>query len=158
MDDLSVPPVPRPFVRAEVVEDFIRLLLQNRFPPDWLERLVYEDMVRVPDTWVEAQWRCADVVASIPLRPDGPEPQPTHRVVAVKLARSGAPQLHDRLRRQVALLEREFVRRCVFGAPAHPPLVTAVVVQGRTMPKGPRAARPKPRVVRWGAGAVRFVR
>ena len=153
------PAVPRKFVRADVVEDLLRVLLANRFPAGWLDRLVYEDMVRVPDAWVEAQWRCADLVASIPLRPDGPEPQPTHRVVAVKLARSGAPQLHDRLRRHVALLEREFNRRCVFGAPAHPPLVTAaVVVQGRTMRKGPRNAPPKPRLVRWRSGAVRFVR
>jgi hypothetical protein len=145
--------------QTTLLEDLIRLLLAKRFPRAWLNRLVFESMVRVPDAWVAPRWRCADVVSSIPLMPDGPEPQPTHTVVAVKSTAFVAPELHEQLRHHVALLEREFDRRCVFGAPAHPPLVTAVVVvEGRTMPKGPRAAGATRRVVRWRPGAVRFVR
>ena len=139
--------------------DLIRVLLAKRYPRAWLNRLDFDAMVRVPDAWVAPQWRCADVVSSIPLVPDGPEPQPTHTVVAVKFATAAAPDAHERLGRHVALLESEFDRRGAFGAPAHPPLVTAVVVvEGRSMPKGPRAASATRRVVRWRPGAVRFVR
>ena len=147
------------FADAALLEDLIRILLAKRFPRAWLNRLVFKSMVRVPDAWVAPRWRCADVVSSIPLVPDGPEPQPTHTVVAVKSTAVVAPELHEQLRHHVALLEREFDRRCAFGAPAHPPLVTAVVVvEGRTAPKGPRAASTTRRVVRWRPGAVRFVR
>ena len=140
-------------------EDVVRTLLAKRFPRGWLNRLDFGSMVRIPDTWVAARWRCADVVSSIPLVPDGPEPQPTHTVIAVKFATVAAPEVHERLGRHVALLEREFDRRGAFGAPAHPPLVTAaVVVEGRSVAKGPRAAGATRRVVRWRPGAVRFVR
>lgn len=152
-------PTPGEFADAALLEDFIRILLAKRFPRDWLNRLVFDSMVRVPDAWVAPRWRFADVVTSIPLVPDGPEPQPTHTVVAVKLTASVAPELDERWRRQVALLEREFVRRCAFGAPDHPPLVTAVVVvEGRSVAKGPRAAKATRRIVRWRPGAVRFMR
>lgn len=153
------PAVPAGFAHAALVEDLVRGLLANRFPPGWLDRLGFEGMERVPDAWVAPQWRCADVVSSIPLATDGPEPQPTHTVVAVKLASQATPELHERLSRHVALLEREFDRRHAFGAPEHPPLVTAaVVVEGRGVPRGPRATDAKRRVVRWRPGAVRFVR
>ena len=152
-------PIPGEFADAALLEDLIRVLLAKRFPRVWMNRLGFESMVRVPDAWVAPRWRCADVVASIPLVPDGPEPQPTHTVVAVKLTAFVAPELHERLRHHVALLEREFDRRRAFGAPDHPPLVTAVVmVEGRSVPKGPRAASETRRVVRWRPGAVRFVR
>ncbi len=152
-------PALRCFAQTALLEDLIRLLLAKRFPRAWLNRLVFESMVRVPDAWVAPRWRCADVVSSIPLVPDGPEPQPTHTVVAVKFTALAAPELHERLRHHVALLEREFDRRRVFGAPAHPPLVTAVVVvEGRSVPKGPRAASAARRIVRSRPGAVRFVR
>ena len=144
---------------ATSIEDLIRVLLAKRFPRVWLARLDFESMVPVPEAWVAPRWRCADVVSSIPLVPDGPEPQPTHTVVAVMFAAHPAPEVHDRLGRHVALLEREFVRRGAFGAPAHPPLVTAVVVvEGRSVAKGPRAASATRRVVRWRPGAFRFVR
>ena len=147
------------FAHATMVEDLIRALLAKRFPRGWLNRLDFDSMVRVPDAWVAPRWRCANVVSSIPLVPDGPEPQPTHTVVALKFAADVAPEVHERLGRHVALLEREFDRRCAFGAPAHPPLVTAVVVvEGRSVMKGPRAAGATRRVVRWRPGAVRFVR
>lgn len=144
---------------ADLIEDLIRVLLAKRYPRAWLNRVDFKSMVRVPDEWVAPRWRCADVVSSIPLAPDGPEPQPTHTVVAVKFAPVVAPEVHERLGRHVALLEGEFDRRGVFGAPAHPPLVTAaVVVEGRSVAKGPRAANATRRVVRWRPGAVRFVR
>lgn len=144
---------------ATPLEDLIRVLLAKRYPRAWLNRLDFESMVKIPDEWVAPRWRCADVVSSIPLVPDGPEPQSTHTVVAVKSTSVAAPEVHERLGRHVALLEREFDRRRVFGAPAHPPLVTAVVVlEGRSIPRGPRAAGASRRVVRWRPGAVRFVR
>ena len=147
------------FAHLGLVEDVIRPLLAKRFPKGWLNRLDFASMVEVPDAWVAPRWRSADVVASVPLAPDGPEPQPTHTVVAVKFAADFAAEAHDRLGRHVALLEREFDRRCAFGAPEHPPLVTAVVVrEGRGVLKGPRAAGATRRVVRWRPGAVRFVR
>lgn len=147
------------FAHANLIEDLIRVLLAKRYPRPWLNRLDFDSMVRVPDAWVAPRWRCADVVSSIPLAPDGPEPQPTHTVVAVKFAAAAAPEMHERLGRHMALLEREFDRRRVFGAPTYPPLVTAVVVvEGRCVAKGPRAANPTRRVVRWRPGAVRFVR
>ena len=152
-------PALRCFAQTTLLEDLIRLLLAKRFPRAWLNRLVFESMVRVPDAWVAPRWRCADVVSSIPLVPDGPEPQPTHTVVAVKFTALVAPELQERLRHHVALLEREFDRRHAFGAPAHPPLVTAVVVvEERGMRKGPRAASAARRIVRSRPGAVRFVR
>ena len=152
-------PTLRDSAQTTFLEDLIRLLLAKRFPKAWMNRLVFESMVRVPDAWVAPRWRCADVVSSIPLVPDGPEPQPSHTVVAVKLTAVVAPELHEQLRHHVALLEREFDRRRAFGAPAHPPLVTAVVVvEGRSVSKGPRAAGATRRVVRWRPGAVRFVR
>ena len=138
----------------------MRVLLAGKFPPSWLNRLDFEGMARVPDAWVAPQWRCADVVSSIPLRPDGAEPQTTHTVLVVKFARIALPELHERLARHVALLQGEFDRRGVFGAPRHPPLVTtAVVADKKAMhkpmrKKGPGKAR---RVVRWGAGAIRFL-
>ena len=147
------------FAHADLIEDLIRVLLAKRYPRAWLNRLDFKSMVPVPEGWVAPRWRCADVVSSIPLAPDGPEPQPTHTVVAVKFAAVIAPEVHERLGRHVALLEGEFDRRGAFGAPAHPPLVNAVVVvEGRSMPKGPRAASATRRVVRWRPGAVRFVR
>lgn len=147
------------FANANLIEDLTRVLLAKRYHPAWLKRLDFKAMVRVPDAWVALRWRCADVVSSIPLVPDGSEPQPTHTVVAVKFASAVAPEVHERLLRHVALLEREFDRRGAFGAPAHPPLVTAaVVVEGRSVAKGPRAASATRRVVRWRPGAVRFVR
>ena len=133
----------------------MRVLLAGKFPPSWLNRLDFEGMARVPDAWVATQWRCADVVSSVPLRPDGAEPQTTHTVLAVKFARIVLPELHERLARHVALLQGEFDRRGVFGAPRHPPLVTTVVVADKkAMQKGPGKAR---RVVRWGDGAIRFL-
>lgn len=150
---------PSGFSDVNLIEDLIRVLLAKRYPRAWLNRLDFKSMARVPDAWVAPRWRCADVVSSIPLAPDGPEPQPTHTVVAVKFAAVVAPEVHERLGRHVALLEGEFDRRGAFGAPAHPPLVTAVVVvEGRRMPKGPRATGATRRVVRWRPGAVRFVR
>ena len=150
---------PTGFSDANLIEDLIRVLLAKRYPRAWLNRLDFKSMVRVPDAWVAPRWRCADVVSSIPLAPDGPEAQPTHTVVAVKFAAVVAPEVHERLGRHVALLESEFDRRGAFGAPAHPPLVTAVVVvEGRRVTKGPRAAGATRRVVRWRPGAVRFVR
>ncbi|MCY3813925.1 MAG: hypothetical protein OXH15_19210 [Gammaproteobacteria bacterium] len=147
------------FAHDSLTEDLIRVLLAKRYPRAWLNRLNFKSMVRVPDAWVAARWRCANVVSGIPLAPDGPEPQPTHTVVAVKFAAVVAPEVHERLGRHVALLEGEFDRRRAFGAPSHPPLVTAVVVvEGRSVPKGPRAASATRRVVRWRPGAVRFVR
>jgi len=114
------------FAHANLIEDLIRVLLAKRYPRPWLNRLNFDSMVRVPDAWVAPRWRCADVVSSIPLAPDGPEPQQTHTVGAVKFAAAAAPDMHGRLGRHMALLEREFDRRGVFGAPMHPPLVTAV--------------------------------
>ena len=147
------------FIHPARVEDFMRGLLSNRFPADFLERLVYEDMVRVPSGWAPPQGRCADIVVGIPLKPLGTKPQATHKVVAVKMARSSAWQLHERLEREVALLEREFDRRRAFGAPKRPPLITAAVVeQGRTPPKGARALHPRSRLYRWRFGPVRFIR
>lgn len=148
-----------PFGQPTSIEDLVRVLLAKRFPRGWLARLDFESMVPVPEAWVEPRWSCADVVSSIPLVHDGPEPQPTHTVVAVKFAAHAEPEIHERLARHAALLEGEFDRRGAFGAPAHPPLVTAVVVvEGRRVSKGPRAASPGRRVVRWRPGAIRFVR
>ena len=75
------------------------------------------------------------------------------------MARSSAWQLHDRLEQEVELLLREFDRRCAFGAPKRPPLVTAAVVeQGRTPPKGAGALHPSSPLYRWRFGPVRFIR
>ena len=88
---------------ATPLEDLIRVLLAKRYPRAWLNRLDFESMVKIPDAWVAPRWRCADVVSSIPLVPDGPEPQPTHTVVAVKSTSVAAPEVHERLGRHVAL-------------------------------------------------------
>ena len=148
------------FAHAALVEDLMRVLLAGKFPRSWLNRLDFEGMARVPDAWVAPQWRCADVVSSVPLRPDGTEPQATHTVLAVKFARIVLPELHERLARHVALLQGEFDRRGVFGAPRHPPLLTTVVVADRKpmhKPMHKKAPGKARRVVRWADGAIRFL-
>ena len=150
---------PRPFAEPGVVEAVLYSLLAKRLPAEQLERLRFDDMLCIPDSWVDEAWRCSDLSASIPLVPDGEERQATHAVVLVKSAAMDVADAGVVLRQEAALLEREFHRRRVFGAPFYPPSITTIVVagRGRQRPNTVPATPVKRNAVRCGPNAVSFV-
>ena len=124
-------PKPHPYTRffsfPTMVRDTLSGFVAKGRPPGWLDRFDLDGMVRVPVEWVPLEWRCADVMWSIPLRPDG-RTSATHMIFTFKFEDTVVPDLAARLDRHLEVLGRALGRRRAYGAPGNPPLLDAVVI------------------------------
>ena len=116
-----------------VIEDLLRGFVA-RHGEEWIEWLDYERMVRVPDDWVVAKWRCADIVWSIPFRSCARRIDETHVIVMLKFQSDVVPDMGRRIGRHVDLLHLELARRRAFGSPDNPPLLVPIVVYDGSEP------------------------
>lgn len=126
--------------------DLMSGYLAKAHAPGWLDRLDLEGMVLVPVDWVPLEWRCADVMWSIPLRsaasgaaapaPGGPagKQAATHMLLVIKFADAVITDMSERLGHHVSMLMHELNRRRLYGAPEHPPLVENVVINSGKEP------------------------
>lgn len=116
--------------------------LAEERPPGWLDRFDLDDVALVPVDWVPLEWRCADVMWSIPLRAgvasataegsDG-KSVATHLLLVVKFADTVIEDVSERLGHHFNMLMHELDRRGLYGAPDHPPMVENIVVNsGKT--------------------------
>ena len=120
--------------------DLITGFVAKAHPPGWLDRFDWEGMVLVPVDWVPLEWRCADVMWSIPLRSErerdaadgGDRPvegeAATHMLLVIKFADAVIADVDERLGHHVSMLMHELNRRRLYGAPKHPPLVENIVI------------------------------
>ena len=137
-------PRPHPFTPifsfARMARDLLTGHVATSEPPGWVDQLDLDRMVLVPVDWVPLEWRFADVVWSIPLRPprdgataeerDGPatERAATHLLLVLKFADEPIADVGPRFAHHVTMLMHELSRRGLYGAPDHPPLTKNVVI------------------------------
>ena len=144
----------QPLFARDLLSGFVAKL----HPPGWLDGFDWEGMVLVPVDWVPLEWRCADVMWSIPLRSTAtgaasgrarPAAEPareeaaTHMLLVIKFADTVIADVSERLGHHVSMLMHELNRRQLYGAPKRPPLVEKLVINSskETWPEDANAQR-----------------
>ena len=121
------------FSHPRLARDLLSGFVAKDHPPGWLDRFDWKGMVLVPVDWVPLEWRCADVMWSIPLRPRrqrdaARKNAATHMLLVIKFADTVIADVDERLGHHVSMLMHELNRRRLYGAPKHPPLVENIVI------------------------------
>ena len=100
----------------------------------------------VPDAWIPAEDRYADVVWSVPFLPDArPDTGATHTVVVLKCEAEVRPDAGARVERQIAAVRRALDEHAACGHPDSPAVVLPVVVYSGNAPwDAPGAVRTRP--------------
>ena len=124
-------PPPHPmtelFSFARMIKDMLTGFVAKSEPPGWLDDFDLDNMEQVPVDWVHLEWRYADVMWSIPVRPERRK-QATHMLLVIKFADEPQRDADQRLGAHIDVLLRELDNRKLYGAPEHPPLVKNVVI------------------------------
>lgn len=128
------------FSHPLLARDLMTGFVAKAHPPGWLDGFDLEGMVLVPVDWVPLEWRCADVMWSIPLRPQreraaakrrdrqAGDGAATHMLLVIKFADAVIADVDERLGHHVSMLMHELNRRQLYGAPSRPPLVENIVI------------------------------
>ena len=125
----------RLFTFPRMIEDLVCGFLARGERARLGVQLDFPNMTQVPDGWVVGKWRCAQVVWSIPVRPEmQAEVGAGHMILLLRLQSKNNPEIGRRLDQHRERLHRECNRREAFGAPDHPPVLVPVVIYNGAEP------------------------
>ncbi len=114
--------------------------------PPPADALDLDRLALVPEAWIPAEDRYADVVWSVPFRDDSrPDSGATHAVVVLKCEAEVRPDAGVRVERQIAAVRRALDEHAACGHPDRPAVVLPVVVYSGNVPwDAPGAVRTRP--------------
>lgn len=114
--------------------------------PPSADALDFDRLELVPEAWIPADDRYADVVWSVPFRDTAPpDSGASHAVVVLKCEAEVRPDARVRVERQIAAIRRALDEHAACGHPEHPAVILPVVVYSGAAPwDAPGAVRTRP--------------
>ena len=125
----------RLFTFPRMIEDLVCGFIAKGERARLGEQLDFPNMTQVPDDWVAGKWRYAQVVWSIPVRPEAQaEVGAGHMIFLLRLQSKNDPEIGRRLGRHRERLHQACDHREAFGAPGNPPVLIPVVIYNGAEP------------------------